>query len=245
MKILIIPDVHGRSFWKEAVEHHMDECDKVIFLGDYVDPYRDEGVSKKQAMAILDEIIAFKKENSDKVVLLLGNHDAHYCLNGFVRSSRFDSSHNRKIREKFMSHRSFFKLAHEETVAGKRILFTHAGLMNSWVERNQEIITDTSADGLNKLLDSPAGTRVLCDISNYRTWLGDPTGSILWSDIMEKGDVDDNGKVFSNEDAAAKGYDFQIFGHTLIKQQIITDAWACLDCMKAFILNDDGGIVEC
>jgi predicted phosphodiesterase len=245
MKILIIPDVHGRSFWKDAVEKYMDECDKVVFLGDYVDPYRDEGVTKKQAMTILDEIIKLKQENPDKVVLLIGNHDAHYCLNGFVKSSRFDSSHQRKIREKFMSHMSFFKLAHEEIVAGKRILFTHAGLMNSWVERNQEIITDTSADGLNKLLGSPAGTRALCDISNYRTWLGDPTGSILWSDIMEKGDVDDEGKVFSNEDSAAKGYDFQIFGHTLVKKEIITDAWACLDCMKAFILNDDGVIIEC
>ena len=245
MKILIIPDVHGRSFWKEAVEQHMDECDKVIFLGDYVDPYEDEHITRKQAIATLDEIISFKRENPDKVVLLLGNHDAHYCLHGFVRSSRYDSSHGRKIRERFLSHKSLFKLAHEETVGGKRILFTHAGLMNSWVERSQEVITDTSADGLNKLLDSPAGIRVLCDVSKYRTWLGDPTGSILWSDIMEKGDVDEEGKVFSNEDSAAKGYDFQIFGHTLIKNQIITDAWACLDCMKAFILNDDGGIVEC
>jgi hypothetical protein len=34
MKILISPDVHGRTFWKKAVEEHASECDKVIFLGD-------------------------------------------------------------------------------------------------------------------------------------------------------------------------------------------------------------------
>ena len=38
MKILIIPDIHGRSFWIEPCSH-IDEFDKVIFLGDYHDPY--------------------------------------------------------------------------------------------------------------------------------------------------------------------------------------------------------------
>ena len=36
-KILIIPDVHGRSFWKKAVE--TGDYEKVVFLGDYADPY--------------------------------------------------------------------------------------------------------------------------------------------------------------------------------------------------------------
>ena len=73
-------------------------------------------------------------------------------------------------------------------------------------------------------------------------------GTVLEAGVIERTlpeHVDEEGKVFSNEDSAAKGYDFQIFGHTFIKNPIITDAWACLDCMKAFILNDDGGITEC
>ena len=41
-KILIIPDVHGRRFWRDAIES--DDYDKVIFLGDYLDPYPDEGI---------------------------------------------------------------------------------------------------------------------------------------------------------------------------------------------------------
>lgn len=35
-KILIIPDLHGRSFWKEPCNNWKD---KIIFLGDYHDPY--------------------------------------------------------------------------------------------------------------------------------------------------------------------------------------------------------------
>ena len=36
--IIIIPDVHGRTFWKEAVRDLTDRS--VIFLGDYLDPYQ-------------------------------------------------------------------------------------------------------------------------------------------------------------------------------------------------------------
>lgn len=43
-KILIIPDVHGRTFWKYAIDN-IDKYDKVIFLGDYLDPYFWEVIS--------------------------------------------------------------------------------------------------------------------------------------------------------------------------------------------------------
>ena len=36
MKIIIVPDVHGRDFWKQAIN---SDADKIIFLGDYHDHY--------------------------------------------------------------------------------------------------------------------------------------------------------------------------------------------------------------
>ena len=33
-RILVIPDVHGRLFWKEPVKKYMDIVDRVVFLGD-------------------------------------------------------------------------------------------------------------------------------------------------------------------------------------------------------------------
>ena len=41
-KLLVIPDVHGRTFWKTPVRKYLDHVDRVIFLGDYLDPYKDE-----------------------------------------------------------------------------------------------------------------------------------------------------------------------------------------------------------
>lgn len=45
-KILIVGDVHGRTFWQEA-KNLINEMDRVIFLGDYLDPYSYEGVSRE------------------------------------------------------------------------------------------------------------------------------------------------------------------------------------------------------
>lgn len=71
--IAICSDCHGRQFWKDVIPRK-DEFEKIIFLGDYLDPYGFEGVSNLNALDNFKEILEFKKENIDKVVLLIGNH---------------------------------------------------------------------------------------------------------------------------------------------------------------------------
>lgn len=245
-KILIIPDVHGRSFWKEATEKHEQECDKIIFLGDYVDPYEDEGITRKEAIKTLEEVIEYKLNNKDKTILLLGNHCLHYFIKGFTRSSRYDSSNAYKIAELYNENKNLFQLSHEEIIGGKKYLFTHAGLMNSWVERNKEIIGEPTVDNLNKLLDLTRGIAALSELSSYRSWIGEKSGSIVWSDLREKIDVNITDMTITpNEDSIVGMYDYQIFGHTqLTEEPMITDKWACLDCRKAFILNENGELIN-
>ena len=47
-EILVIPDIHGRIFWKDATKFDGE----IIFLGDYVDPYphefKDQDINKVQ-----------------------------------------------------------------------------------------------------------------------------------------------------------------------------------------------------
>lgn len=246
-KVLIISDVHARPFWKEATEKYDQECDKIIFLGDYVDPYQDEGFTRKDAIRTLEEIIEFKLNNKDKTILLIGNHDAHYFIKNFPRSTRYDSSNAYKIKELYMQHRHIFQLAYEEIINNKKYLFTHAGLMNSWIERNKDIIGEPTVESLNNLLDNPRGISTLSEISNYRTWLGEKSGSILWSDVREKIDLDDSIEynIIPNDDSIVDGYDYQIFGHTQLQEKpIITDKWACIDCRKAFILDENGTLTQ-
>lgn len=244
---MCIGDIHGRQFWKDAVSQYEDKVEKIIFLGDYLDPYEDEGITRKGAIRNFEEIIDYKINNKNKVVLLLGNHDLHYWSKEFHTRSRYDSSNAYHIIGDFKAHRSLFELAHEETIGNKKYLFSHAGLLNSWVERNKRIIGEPTIDSLNHLLEMPEGIRTLTDISSYRTWLGEDSGSIVWSDVREKIDLDDSLEynIIPNADSIVDGYDYQIFGHTQQnKGPMITDKWACLDCRKAFILDEDGVLTQ-
>ena len=74
---IIIPDIHGRTFWKEAIPY-VEAGIPCIFLGDYVDPFEDEDISGLDALKNLREILAFSQRYKDRVTMLLGNHDLSY-----------------------------------------------------------------------------------------------------------------------------------------------------------------------
>ena len=84
-KIIVIGDVHGESTWRKIVEKNMD-ADKIIFLGDYLDSFDK---SPTEQITIFEEIMKLKKENKNKVVTLMGNHDFHYLLIPGERYSGF------------------------------------------------------------------------------------------------------------------------------------------------------------
>lgn len=96
---LIIPDVHGRTFWRSAIQKYPDL--PTIFLGDYLDPYTHyDGILPSEAFWEFQKILQYKKDNPERVTLLLGNHDVHYfgaCLN----SSRKDWINQDKIATLF------------------------------------------------------------------------------------------------------------------------------------------------
>lgn len=70
MKYLVLGDIHGRTIWKDIIAK--ENPDKIIFLGDYVSTH--DGIPAEQQMSNLEDILNYKDENPDKVVLLRGNH---------------------------------------------------------------------------------------------------------------------------------------------------------------------------
>jgi hypothetical protein len=126
-------------------------------------------------------------------------------------------------------------LAHEELIGDKRYLFTHAGLQIGWYKKHEKLIGELTVNGMNHLLDIPSGIKALCEASWSRGgW--DQFGSIVWNDVTDCGS-------HVNDELP---WDRQVFGHSQQEEHpIITDTHVCLDCRKAFILNDDGGFVEC
>lgn len=82
MKILVLGDLHCRSIWKDIVTKEGKSCDKIVFLGDYTCPKEVKLTDPTDACGFLYEIIDFKDQNPDKVILLRGNHDLDslgYC----------------------------------------------------------------------------------------------------------------------------------------------------------------------
>lgn len=250
LNYLIIPDVHGRTFWKKhCLDVRASKYEKIIFLGDYLDPYEFEHISEDDALSNFREIIEFKKENSDKVILLLGNHDLHYIskvFNDICGGCRMSKKNHYKITDLFMKYLDLFQLAYES----KYTLFTHAGYRQQWADSHKDLDIRPKERALNKLLYTDEGLKALADVSYIRG--GDTaSGSIVWADVHEP--------ISENDCPDCPKY--QIFGHSLqgylTKQNnetkfefgspISTDFSSMIDTGHAYELNEldlfDGGTI--
>ena len=230
-KLIIIPDVHGRSFWRKAIEDNTEE--EFIFLGDYLDPYRLDGVTVDEAFDGLKDIVALKECHPEQFTLLWGNHDLHY-LYPELEGSRLD--HKNAVRNEafFREHEKYFQIASERIVTGKRYLFTHAGVGRLWIESflpsfPEEQIT---ASFLNQSFRMPAFVKSLSAISYYR---GGPDlyGSCIWADLQEQSE-------FYNQMEST----IQVFGHTMVLEAFnYENRIYGLDCQECFYLDlEKGGI---
>lgn len=218
MECLVVPDVHGRVFWKDA-KNAITNVDKVIFLGDYLDPYRHEGITFEDTVMEFEDILAFKEEYPDKVVLLLGNHDMHYLISDFMNCSRLNVWRRVEIHDMFMNNIDKFQLIYET----ENYLFSHSGIYKEWMDK-YELSLDDLKDYKTFLKDR---WETLQDVS-YERGGWDKVGSCIWADIRES---------VENELYSDKR---QIVGHTQMQEKpYITSKIACLDVRKCFILNTE------
>ncbi len=134
-QILIIPDVHGRLFWKSAIAKYPQEQYpdlKIIFLGDYLDPYTSiENISKEDAFNNFLEILEVIN-NDSRVIPLIGNHDWHYFVN--LDTCRLDYANSKRIENLFKNNLSKFRLTYTTEINGKKYLFSHAGITQKWLD---------------------------------------------------------------------------------------------------------------
>lgn len=244
IKTLIIPDVHGRDFWRKPVEKVLNETDaKIVFLGDYVDPYPHEFVDKergfdyqKYAIQVLEEIIELKKKYMDRIILLLGNHDCSYAIDTRICECRYDYKNSSKLNHLFKDNRGLFQFAYAEDVHGKHVIYSHAGISKdfAYCVFGKDAVNNENVVGLFNNAWEVEDNNVLDYMSmydRYRGFGGGAFASIVWTDANEWA----NGK---------EGFgDFQIFGHTqLMKDAVITDTWADLDVRTAFYMDNEGKI---
>ena len=242
--MIIIPDIHGLNFWKEAVAGREEGI--IVFLGDYLDPYPDDFPDKtadeiwEQTWNNFNDIIEFKKKHPSNVVLLLGNHDLHYIYPKMDDSSRYDYERAAQIKEKFNENKDIFLLAYERTINGKRFIFSHAGIHKLWTaDWFGTSVTDKNVvDYMNNgfLTNDPSLPRALDQYSTYRGgW--ESYGSMVWADVRE---------WWSEKPHPSSFGDVQVFGHTQLNDKPINfwNTYYDLDVRRGFLINENGDVCE-
>lgn len=178
MKTLVIWDLHWLNVWKELIKK--DNYDKVIFLWDYVDSFI---VPSEDILQNLKDIIQYKKDNLDKVELLLGNHDIQYMYT-WNRCSWYRANYSWELHLIFMTNKNLFKICHQEW----KYLFSHAGFTKEYEEyvyeeTNKEVFKFTSYDSYNKLIDTRYQSLLFnCWVARWGHY---KAGSMLWADKSE------------------------------------------------------------
>lgn len=224
MKLVVIGDIHGHSSWKDVLENENNEFDKVIFLGDYLDGFN---VSIKNMQKNFYEILDYKQEQSDKCILLLGNHDWHYVSFGERYSGwKNDTFRWANLKLKECLQEEVIKIVHIED----DILFSHAGLTKSW---------------LKHWFESNNPEKVKC--INYN----DISPSALNFTFMGGGDVYGD-SVYSSPiwvrpaslllDRVDKYK--QVVGHTMMKSIISKDnVWFCDTMPREYLVIQNGEFI--
>lgn len=186
MRITTIGDIHGRDGWREIVKK--TPSTKFIFSGDYLDPYRNEKIDPIQTIENFQEIIDFKTENPDKVILLIGNHDAQYLFPPRFATTRRMIQFFQEISDIFWFNKDKFQFAYQRG----NYLWTHAGVTNGWlIEFYDKLKTfglkddfSNLADSLNNAGKSATGLSIYDKVSMYRGGF-DKNGSPIWADTEE------------------------------------------------------------
>lgn len=245
MRILVIPDLHGKSRWKYAVEQLT--FDKVVFVGDYTDCFYH---TNNDIIENLRNVVEFAMQT--KSILLMGNHDLQYAYSAGPSDVNYRCSGYRPeiafmLRHIFESNKSLFQVCYLEP--NTKLLFSHAGISSKWwksvsqqlIEQDWIADVDTIADILNKT--NQTSNQYLLHVVGWSRGGSKPAGGLTWADKTE------------TQSGIIKGY-HQIVGHTpvpaietckKISGTLHTDRSItytdCLDTVDQYLIinvNDDG-----
>jgi hypothetical protein len=210
MKIVCLGDTHGRIHWKNIVAKETD-ADKIVFIGDYFDTHYD--VSVDQQIQNFIDILNFKKENVDKVILLIGNHDFHYLKGAQETYSGYQKFKAIDINEVLEPAVSTGLL--QMCYVYEDFVFTHAGLTKTWCENNDINLSE---------LEDSVNRRFMSNIESFRFTYGD-NFSNSGNDVTQPPIWVRIPSLLKNK---LDGYRF-VVGHTTIEELTITDSLIGID----------------
>ncbi len=90
----------------------------------------------EETINVLEEIIDFKQKNMNKVILIIGNHDAHYLYDEIQICSRYDFKNSHKYKSLYRKNKNLFQYCYQYN----NKLFTHAGISNGWIDLYNDVL---------------------------------------------------------------------------------------------------------
>lgn len=237
-KIYIVPDVHCRDFYKPV----LDIKDKpVIFLGDYMDPYVNEGFTDKHGIKNLQEIIDFARNNKN-VTLLVGNHDCSWIWDA-LRWERTSYLYYKELHQLYRDNIDLFT----SCIRLKDTLFTHAGVSDGWIDHINNMLEYKKSslrlnqDNVVMYIDNEFRNELLREGSVRRgmssPYLESPIfdiGAVRWGDSTYGGPFWDDIREYQDPE----GWTIkQIFSHTQLDKtgsSITVGNGTCIDSRAIF-----------
>jgi hypothetical protein len=226
MKTVAIGDTHGRDDWKQVVNQ---DFDKFIFIGDYFDSFN---IPYKKQMENFLDILEFKRQNMNKVVLLIGNHDHHYTKEAMSQGeyySGFQAAESFQIQYCLMDalRDNLLQMCHIED----SLLFSHAGVTKTWCNLHEIDLENLEQSINDKYIYQPFAFRF--NMGNTINYYGDSiTQSPIW--VRPK----------SLKEDCIDGY-MQVVGHTRQDRVTFDDNLILIDTLDAFkdyLIITDGEI---
>lgn len=126
-RILVIPDIHGRDYWKKAVSENINTVDKIVFLGDYFDSF---DIKPLVQIHNFKEIMKLKKQYQNKVITLIGNHDYHYLRYTNSKYSGYKELFQADIYDVLKENLEYLQIC---CIFDDK-LFSHAGVSDFWLK---------------------------------------------------------------------------------------------------------------
>ena len=228
----IVPDVHGREFWKALKDKDLTTSE-VIFLGDYLDPYPEEGITPDMAIENFKELLEFVN-STPNITMLIGNHDYSYLFPKY-RCSRHNYDKADEIKKLFKSYNGDWKLIKQ--IPELEVILSHAGICQWWWDRIKKLYKEIKDyEDLNILFKESFKTpkTVLLeslDMMSYNRGGYDIEPSPIWLDIRDLGFAEPvKGKQYVGHTGVYKPIEYNR------KNSVVYD----LDVQRIFMLNKKG-----
>lgn len=244
MKYVIIGDVHGRDTWYNIIDKESD-ADLYIFLGDYVTTH--ELISSEQQCAICEDILNFKDNNLDKVILLRGNHDCQMLGYKWAQCSGYDpivAKWMYSIKDRFLSLTQWIY-----QIPDTNIICSHAGISKDFISNVEKYLI--KKDGVQYDGDSIDLEVILENINHIEPCKLFGFTSNRFSDYCGESSTQPCTWIRPTTLAYYMIPDYiQIIGHTPIKHitnlresnppfKILNDIWCCdTQLFEYLVIND-------